>query len=111
GCGYAAPTSRMQYTSASFGDALLQLLPRTLRARTVVRRDVVPFPHAGELRSDRDDPFTRSAYEPLFERLGRWFAQLRWVQQGVTHLYVLYIVVTVVGMVAAVAARDWWVHS
>jgi formate hydrogenlyase subunit 3/multisubunit Na+/H+ antiporter MnhD subunit len=109
GCGYAAPTPRMQYTSGSFTDALIQLLPRALRARTVVRREAVPFPRPGQLVSDRDDPFTRSAYEPLFERLGKRFAQLRWVQQGVTHLYVLYIVVTVVGGVAAVAIHDWWV--
>jgi hydrogenase-4 component B len=108
GCGYAAPTPRMQYTSSSFGAALLALLPRALRARTVVRRDAVAFPGAGELMSDRGDPFTRSAYEPLFERLGKRFAQLRWMQQGVTHLYVLYIVVTVVGMLAAVAIHDWW---
>src|SRR5678815_195315 len=92
GCGYAAPTPRMQYTSGSFTDALIQLLPRALRARTVVRREAVLFPRPGQLVSDRDDPFTRSAYEPLFERLGKRFAQLRWVQQGVTHLYVLYIV-------------------
>jgi hypothetical protein len=69
----------------------------------------VPFPRGGDMVSDRDDPFTRSAYEPLFDRLGKRFAQLRWVQQGVTHLYVLYIVVTVVGALAAVAIHDWWV--
>lgn len=109
GCGYAAPTPRMQYTSGSFADSILQLLPRGLRARTAVRRDAVPFPRAGELVSNRDDPFTRSGYEPLFDRLGKRFARLRWVQQGITHLYVLYIVVTVIGVVAAVAVHDWWV--
>lgn len=109
GCGYAAPTPRMQYTSASFAETMLLLLPRALRARTAVRREPVPFPRAGALASDRGDPFTRSAYEPLFERLGKRFAQLRWVQQGATHLYVLYIVVTVVGVLAAVAIHDWWV--
>ena len=108
GCGYAAPTPRMQYTSGSFAESMLQLLPRALRARTAVRRDAVPFPRAGELVSDRDDPFTRSGYEPLFDRLGKRFARLRWVQQGITHLYVLYIVVTVIGVLAAVAVHDWW---
>ena len=33
----------------------------------------------GLLALDRDAPFTRSACEPLFERLGKWFAQPRWV--------------------------------
>jgi formate hydrogenlyase subunit 3/multisubunit Na+/H+ antiporter MnhD subunit len=109
GCGYAAPTARMQYTSGSFTEAMLQLLPRALRARIVVRRDPIPFPRRGELVSDRDDPFTRSAYEPLLERFGKRFAQLRWVQQGITHLYVLYIVVTVVSLLGAVTIYDWWV--
>lgn len=109
GCGYAAPTPRMQYTSGSFAESMLLLLPRALRARTAVRRDAVPFPRAGELVSNRDDPFTRSGYEPLFDRLGKRFARLRWVQQGITHLYVLYIVVTVIGVLAAVAVHDWWV--
>ena len=108
GCGYAAPTPRMQYTSGSFSESMLQLLPRAMRARTTVRRDAVPFPRAGGMTSDRDDPFTRSGYEPLFDRLGKRFAQLRWVQQGITHLYVLYIVVTVVGTLAAVAIHNWW---
>jgi hypothetical protein len=75
----------------------------------VVRRESTVFPHRGELVSDRDDPFTRSAYEPLLDRLGKRFARLRWVQQGVTHLYVLYIVATVVAALAIVTAYDWWV--
>jgi formate hydrogenlyase subunit 3/multisubunit Na+/H+ antiporter MnhD subunit len=108
GCGYAAPTARMQYTSGSFSEAMLQLLPLPLRARIVVRREATAFPQPGELSSDRDDPFTRSAYEPLLDRVGRRFAQLRWVQQGITHLYVLYILVTVVSVLAAVAIYDWW---
>jgi formate hydrogenlyase subunit 3/multisubunit Na+/H+ antiporter MnhD subunit len=108
GCGYAAGTTRMQYTGSSFAETLLQLLPRPLRPRIVVQREAAVLPRPGELRSDRDDPFTRSAYEPLLDRLGRRFAQLRWVQQGVTHLYVLYILVTVVGVLAAVTIYDWW---
>lgn len=108
GCGYAAVTARMQYTSSSFGETLLQLLPRPLRPRIAIQRDAAVLPRPGELRSDRDDPFTRAAYEPLLDRLGRWFARLRWVQQGVTHLYVLYILVAVVGMLAAVTLHDWW---
>jgi hydrogenase-4 component B len=109
GCGYAAPTARMQYTSGSFSDTMALLLPRALRARVVIRREASAFPRRGELISDRDDPFTRSAYEPLLVRFGKRFAQLRWLQQGVTHLYVLYIAVTVVTALAIVAAYDWWV--
>jgi hydrogenase-4 component B len=109
GCGYAAATPRMQYTSGSFAEATLQLLPRTLRARISVRREAALFPVRGELVSDRGDPVTRAVYEPLIDRVGKRFAQLRWVQQGITYLYVLYIVVTVVIALAVVTAYDWWV--
>ncbi|HEU4729887.1 MAG TPA: proton-conducting transporter membrane subunit, partial [Kofleriaceae bacterium] len=108
GCGYAAPTPRMQYTSGSFAESMLQLLPRALRARIVVRREASPFPARGELVSDRADPFTRSAYEPLLDRLGKRFAQLHWVQQGITHLYVLYIIATVVIALAVVRIYQGW---
>jgi len=109
GCGYAAPTARMQYTGSSFSDTLEQLLPGRLRPRIAVRREAEAFPPPGGLTSDRRDPFTRAAYEPLLDRLARRFARLHWVQHGMLHLYLVYILVTVIGALAAVTFRDWWV--
>jgi len=111
GCGYAAPTARMQYTGSSFSDTLEGLLPGRLRPRIAVQREHQHelFPPPGGLTSDRRDPFTRAAYEPLLDRLSRRFAQLRWVQHGMLHLYLVYILVTIVGLLAAVTVRDWWV--
>jgi formate hydrogenlyase subunit 3/multisubunit Na+/H+ antiporter MnhD subunit len=110
GCGYAAPTARMQYTGSSFSDTLERLLPGRLRPHVAMKRAAEPFPAPGALSSDRDDPFTRAAYEPVLDRLARRFAQLRWVQQGRLHLYVVYIVLTVVGALAAVSLHDLWVQ-
>jgi formate hydrogenlyase subunit 3/multisubunit Na+/H+ antiporter MnhD subunit len=108
GCGYAAPTARMQYTGSSFSDTLERLLPGRLRPHVAVKRAAEPFPAPGALSSDRRDPFTRAAYEPVLDRLARRFAQLRWVQQGHLHLYLVYIVATVVGALAAVSLYDLW---
>ena len=62
------------------------------------------------LGTGRDDPFTRAAYEPVVDRLAHRAEQLRWVQQGMLHYYVVYIVVTVVGALAAVSLYDLWVR-
>jgi hydrogenase-4 component B len=110
GCGYAAPTTRMQYTGSSFSDTLEGLLPGRLRPRIAVRLEGEPFPPPGGLTSDRRDPFTRAGYEPLIDRLARRFAQLRWVQQGLLHLYLVYIVITVIGALTLVSLHDWWVR-
>jgi len=110
GCGYAVPTARMQYTSGSFSEAAQKLLPRRLRARVAIQRDPALFPPPGQLTSDRRDPFTREGYEPGLDRLVRRLAQLRWVQQGILHTYLLLIVATVIVLVAAVSVHDWWVR-
>lgn len=109
GCGYLAPTARMQYTSGSFAEAAQHLLPGPLRPRIVVRRDAGAFPAPGELTSDRRDPFTRSGYEPAIDRLDRRLGRLRWVQRGHLHVYLLFIAATVVVGLAAVSFYGWWV--
>lgn len=107
GCGYVAPTSRMQYTSGSFSQAAYVLMPRLLRPRVAIRRDETVFPAPGQLTSDRRDPFTRSGYEPAFDRLQRRANLLRWVQQGLLHIYLLLIVVVLIVALTAVSFYDW----
>ena len=108
GCGYTAPTARMQYTSGSFSESAHILLPRALRPRVAIRRDPAIFPAPGQLTSDRRDPFTRSGYEPALDELSKRAGRLRWVQQGLLHIYLLLIIATVVVGLAAVSLADWW---
>jgi hypothetical protein len=109
GCGYLAPTARMQYTGASFAQILTEhLLPPSLRARLTVKIPEGLFPEAGRLASESTDPLTRAAYEPFFDRWSRRFARLRWLQQGVLHAYLLYILIVVVVALAWASARRWW---
>jgi len=109
GCGYLAPTPRMQYSGASFAEGIHRLLPRLLRARIVAQPSTELFPSPKDMQADRQDPFTRAAYEPLLDRGARRFGQLRWVQQGLLHLYILYVVLAVVVVIAIVSIRDYWV--
>ena len=94
GCGYARPSARMQYTARAFSEMLSErLVPRLLRARISARQPTALFPLPTELASDCRDPMTRGFYEPLLERWGDRFARLRWMQQGVLHIYLVYILV------------------
>jgi hypothetical protein len=108
GCGYAAPTVRMQYTGRSFSEMLAErLLPAPLRPRITARAPEAIFPHEGELTSDTVDPFTRGVYQPFLARWADRFARLRWLQQGILHVYILYILVVLVIALGWTSVRGW----
>jgi hydrogenase-4 component B len=86
----------MQYTSRSFAELMVRLLPRPLRPRVQLKRPQGLFPTRSEFRVESPDPVSRSIYEPLFARLANRCAQLRVLQQGQIHIYLAYIILTVV---------------
>ena len=107
-CGYAAPSARMQYTAGAFSQFLTRLLPASLAARVVTeRRPTGLFPRPGELATECKDPVTRSVYEPFFSRWANRLTRLRWLQQGILHLYILYILVVVVAALTWMSLRAW----
>jgi formate hydrogenlyase subunit 3/multisubunit Na+/H+ antiporter MnhD subunit len=108
GCGYAAPTERMQYTGSGFAElAMVRLLPRALRSR-IRRPDPLPlFAGKATFSSDASDPMTRGIYEPFFDRWASRLSRLRWMQQGALHLYLVYILVTLVVLLAWITVRTW----
>jgi hydrogenase-4 component B len=108
GCGYARPTARMQYTAGSFSETLAErLVPRVLRARVSVARAIEPFPAPVRLVSDCRDPMTRGFYEPFIERWADRLARLRWMQQGVLQVYVVYILVALLAGLAWSSIVSW----
>jgi formate hydrogenlyase subunit 3/multisubunit Na+/H+ antiporter MnhD subunit len=108
GCGYAAPTARMQYTARSFSEFIsYRLLPRTMRARIVKDMPASPFPASGSFSSRCTDPLTHSVYEPFFARWADRFSRLRWIQQGALHVYLLYILVVAVAGLAWISWSHW----
>jgi formate hydrogenlyase subunit 3/multisubunit Na+/H+ antiporter MnhD subunit len=108
-CGYARPTPRMQYTARSFAALLSErMLPRRLRARaSLVSPGGAVFARPSSLTSEFVDPLTRGAYEPFLVRFGARFARLRWVQQGKLHVYVVYIVATLIAALAWTSISTW----
>ena len=108
GCGYAAPTARMQYTARSFSEFIsYRLLPRSMRARIVKEIPASPFPASGSFESRCTDPLTHGVYEPFFARWADRFSRLRWIQQGALHVYLLYILIVAVAGLAWISWSPW----
>jgi formate hydrogenlyase subunit 3/multisubunit Na+/H+ antiporter MnhD subunit len=110
GCGYATPTPRMQYTARAVSELFTTtLLPTPIGPRLIEKAPEGPFPVASRLASETVDPLTRGAYEPFFARWAARFARLRWMQQGLLHVYISYIVLTLLGALAwSTAAEFSW---
>jgi NADH:ubiquinone oxidoreductase subunit 5 (subunit L)/multisubunit Na+/H+ antiporter MnhA subunit len=108
GCGYVAPTARMQYTARAVSELFTSsLLPRALGPRFSVRAPEGLFPAPSRVESDTVDPLTRGAYEPFFSRWADRFARLRFLQQGLLQIYVVYILLTLLLALGWSAATEF----
>jgi len=97
-CGYAAPSPRMQYTASSFGEMLVALFAWALRPEARAPRLVGPFPPAASFHSHVPDTVLDRAVVPAFSLAGRAFARLRPLQRGSIHLYLVYILGTLLAL-------------
>jgi hydrogenase-4 component B len=95
GCGYLAPTRRMQYTGTSFSELAVNM----------VQALVAPCRRRPQLAQALPAPEPRFTYQvtemvldrvlaPIFHWVGVGFHYLRKVQHGQLHIYVLYIFAT-----------------
>ena len=91
GCGYVAPTPRMQYTSSSFVEMLVGLFGWALRPRTHLPRVMALFPQRTDFHSEIRDPVLDEAVLPTFRFVASRFAWFRVFQQGRIQVYLLYI--------------------
>ena len=102
GCGYTRPAPRMQYTASSFAEPITRIFQPLLRSR--VESDVpaaVAWPEAVSWRSVTPDRALAGFYEPVFRSVERALLRLRGLQQGHLSTYLLYIVLTVLVLVAS----------
>jgi hydrogenase-4 component B len=95
GCGYAAPTSRIQYTSSSFAQMLVWLLRFALHPRIDRPKVRELFPRETAFHSTVPDVALDEAILPSL-RFGAWvLSWFRVFQQGSVHAYLLYVFMTV----------------
>jgi hydrogenase-4 component B len=97
-CGYAAPTARMQYTASSFAQLLVGLLAWALRPTEHLPTLQGPFPARAGYHSHVPDAVLDLILRPVFQTIFRIFKALHPIHRGSVHLYILYILGTLVAL-------------
>ncbi len=98
GCGYRAPSPRMQYTASSFAAILTSLFGGILRTHIKNPEITGYFPKNASFRSHVPEALLEGVYLPLFNSANSRLSLLRRLQHGKLHLYILYIVVTLIAL-------------
>ncbi len=95
GCGYLAPTPRIQYTGTSFSEMVVNLLG-TIVAPRRQRPDMecVILPRAAQFHYEVTETVLNQILTPVFQWTGLAFSYIRRLQHGQLHVYMLYIFVT-----------------
>ena len=90
GCGYAAPTPRMQYTSSSFAQMLVDLFGLGAAPANPSAGHLPLFPQQARFHSEVPDPVLDEVSAHV--SFGAWlFSWFRVFQQGSIQTYLLYI--------------------
>ena len=98
GCGYAHPSSRMQYSATSFVDPIRGPFASILRAHVVSEPPVGYFPLAARYEDRVRDMAGERVLVPVWRRFLRLNSRLRVIQSGRMQLYLVYVLVTLVAL-------------
>ncbi len=98
GCGYPAPTPRMQYTAASFAQPLLEPFAPVIHVRVHQDGPTGPFPATARYEEHLGDVAGERFLLPAARRVVRALGGLRVIQQGRLQLYLAYIAATLVAL-------------
>jgi hydrogenase-4 component B len=108
GCGRIRQTPRMEYTSSAFAEPLRRIFSELFRPTEDLSISAHPgsryFVHAISYTSDVALRIETILYEPVIRGMRIVAAQVRRLQAGSIHLYLLYLVAAL--MVALASA--WW---
>jgi len=91
GCGYSAPTSRMQYTASSFAEPLLRIFRNVLGFNVKGKKPEGYFPKEQKMSSCLLEASEDFIFRPIFRFIEFLSAKLKIIQNGYTQLYLLYI--------------------
>lgn len=105
GCGFQGGTARIQYTGASFSEPLAKLFGSGMGLKTRLHMDKGFFPARASLSVNTADRLLTHVFTPLFEKVAQLCDMLKIVQHGRIHLYILYMLATVVALLV------WGLHA
>jgi len=94
-CGYAKPEARMEYTSSSFAQPFTQLFSFFLRPKTHRPDTLATFPGKTSFSSHTPDFWQEYLFRPAVIFCNSLSSFICKADNGRIHIYVLYIIVTV----------------
>jgi hypothetical protein len=101
GCGFAAPTARMQYTGSSFAELLLARFSWAVRPRASAVSLPGPFPPGAAYHSAVPDPVLDLALVPAARACGKLASRARVLYlRSLIHFQMLLVLVTLVAVLA-----------
>ncbi len=97
-CGYAVPTARMQYGASSFSQPLTDFFQPILRK--IGQYPVISeyFPGKASFSREAQAVFYNELYAPAAFRIRELAYRFSWLQHGRLQIYIMYIVVTLMGL-------------
>ncbi len=95
-CGYVKPDARMQYTSSSFAQPIVDMFGGILGSKKKIHGPSGLFPQTGSFHSETPDVIEHGAIRPAFSAIARLTGGMWRFQHGRLQLYVLYIALTLV---------------
>jgi hydrogenase-4 component B len=97
-CGNVSTTPRLQYTSSSFAQMLVELFSWVLRPRSARQPDMPAFPKSASFHSEVPDVVLDEAVLPSF-RFAAWlFSCFRVLQQGNVQTYLVYVFLVLIAL-------------
>ena len=90
----------MQYTGSSFAQPITALFRRLLGSKSQVQQPAGILPVAASLATHTPDICHGNLYHPAFLKANWGLSKLRWLQRGQVQLYVLYIAITLIVLLA-----------
>jgi hypothetical protein len=97
-CGYAKPTTRMQYTASSFAQPFLELFKPILRTKYHyhVHSPDNLFPQSAKFHIETPDICHTEVYRPVFLKISEILMKFRFLQHGYIQIYILYIALALI---------------
>ena len=108
GCGRIGQTPRMQYTATAFAEPLRRVFAELYRPTQDLSIDFHPeskyFVQSIEYQSEIHPWFEKLLYQPLIGIFQKTADRVRWIQAGWLGLYLAYMLVALIALVAIA----WW---
>lgn len=97
-CGFQQASPRIQYTGMSLSEPTTRLFAPLMGMRVTADLDPRLFPARASLRVFRPDQVLTRVFTPLFQGIVRLCDALKIIQQGRIHVYILYMLLTLVAL-------------